>query len=162
LNHVYFDKRRLYLAAIAKALNDSGLVSSVEASDFKQDFRKPFLIVKPNYKTKFTARIFVAAPVKSFKLSQLRHTKNNVRPLKWLEKLAASNGSGSGTNGSGAVKAMDASTLSGTPGYNMAILEDIVVVLQHKLLSSAVSACSCFRDACILLKVDRQVEIMLM
>jgi hypothetical protein len=138
----------LYLAAIAKAIADAGIASSIKVSEYKCDERKPFIIVKPNYKTKFSVRVFVATPTSPFKLSQLRPSKNNVRPRQWMKKLASSGG----TN-----KQMDVSELSGTPDYNMAVMEDMAVLTQHRLLATAMNACSCFRDACVLFKVSQQL-----
>ena len=59
LNHVYFDKRKLYLSVIATSLRNCLLLDtdSVRISYFKGDPRKPIILAKPNFKTKYVVRI---------------------------------------------------------------------------------------------------------
>lgn len=61
LNHIYFDKRKLYLAVILKHLKSSFKdtidMSSVNVSFLKGDTRKPILTLKPNLKTSYVIRV---------------------------------------------------------------------------------------------------------
>lgn len=67
LNHVYFDKRKLYLGVIVKHLKSSSSkfkdtvdVSSINISFLKGDTRKPIITLKPNMKTSYVIRIIPA------------------------------------------------------------------------------------------------------
>jgi hypothetical protein len=55
---------------------------------------------------------------------QLRNNKNNVRPLNWKVELKTKN-----------EKDLDLSLLTPTPFYNMAILEDIVILLHREIIA---------------------------
>ena len=66
LNHVYFDKRKLYLAVILKHLQSSSSSSkfketvdmnSITVSFLKGDTRKPIITFKPNLKSSYVIRI---------------------------------------------------------------------------------------------------------
>jgi len=50
LNHAYFDKRKLYLAAMAESLGQSMEIDCVSIVSFKGDWRKPALVLKPKPK----------------------------------------------------------------------------------------------------------------
>ena len=161
LNHVYFDKKLLYLAALAEILNVAGLCSTIQVSTLHGDPRKPYLLLKPNgLKSKFSVRVFPCIPSSVFKLSQLKSTKNNVRPAAWMVALQSKRRSSSSSSLSSsratttaAGSEFDPSTLPPTPFYNMTILEDIAVIPQFRILSKAKDSCACFKDVCILLKV---------
>jgi U3 small nucleolar RNA-associated protein 22 len=84
------------------------------------------------------------APVSAFKLSQLRPQKNNVRPSRWLDMIKSSTQRES---------EWDLSTLSPTPHYNMAILEDLTLTHQHTIVSKVMDICPCARDATVIAKV---------
>jgi hypothetical protein len=63
LNHAYFDKRKLYLAALAESLvRNSDLVQSCVIASFKGDTRKPVLILTPTPKKlrEISVRIFLS------------------------------------------------------------------------------------------------------
>ena len=160
MNHAYFNKRKLYLAAISEVLSDGGLCQTIEVSYFHSDHRKPYLILKPNFKTKYSVNLYPCAPTAVFKLVQLLSSKNNVRPDWWMQELqirkpqsAASTKKVKGDANSGE-KILDISLLSPTPHYNMAILEDLAIIPQYRMLVKASGSCPCFRDVCILLKVS--------
>ena len=145
LNHIYFDKRSLYLAALAQVLvstlGDTLSRDGVEVAYFKGDSRKPILVLKPsNPKLQHVAaRVYLAAPAASFKLHQLRSAKNNVRPLAWLQSPEK--------------KRLDPNSLQPTPNYNQAILEDFTFLFHHQIVSKLVAACPQARDAIIVLKI---------
>lgn len=160
LNHAYFNKRKLYLAAISEVLSDGGLCQSIEVSYFNSDHRKPYLILTPNFKTKYSVNLYPCAPTAVFKLVQLLSTKNNVRPDWWMQELqirkpqsATTSKKMKGDETSGE-KILDVSLLSASPHYNMAILEDLAIIPQYRMLVKASGSCPCFRDVCILLKVS--------
>ena len=165
LNHAYFNKRKLYLAALSEVLTTAGLCGSIAVSNFKSDSRKPFLILKPQFKTKYSVHLYVCAPTAIFKLVQLLPSKNNVRPEWWMKELQVkrSESEPSINNKKSAKKSTHASSngehssdpaaLHPTPHYNMAILEDLAIMPQYHMLMKASDACPCFRDVCILLKV---------
>ena len=163
MNHIYFDKRKLYLAAISQVLSSKGLSSAIEVSYFKADHRKPFLIIKPNFATKYAVHLYPCAPTAVFKLTQLLSSKNNVRPEAWMKELqlrraepinSKQKSSKTGVKSPREDENLDASSLPPTPYYNMAILEDLAIVPQHRMLSKASEACPCFRDVSMLLKVS--------
>lgn len=79
-----------------------------------------------------------------FKLSQLRPQKNNVRPTRWLEMIKTSKQKES---------EWDLSALSPTPHYNMAILEDLSLLLQHRIIQKVIDVCPCARQAIVIAKV---------
>lgn len=47
----------------------------------------------------------------------------------------------------------DLSTLSPTPHYNMAILEDLTLLSQHHIMKKVLDVCPCARDATVIAKV---------
>ena len=152
LNHVYFGKKQLYLAVVADLLTRAGLCGSVQLSRLHGDPRKPHLVLQPPFKSKYSVRIFPCITATTFKLTQLKPTKNNIRPSAW--KLALQKRRQSGASAATALGSdVDPSTLPPTPFYNMALLEDIAMVPQYRILSKARESCPCFRDVCILLKV---------
>ena len=150
LNHVYFDKKLLFLASVADILRSAGICSSIQVSMLQGDSRKPYLVIEPNYKCRYVVRIFPCVLATAFKLTQLKPTKNNIRSSSWMSTLqkrrhlSASDKPGD----------LDPSSLPATPYYNMAILEDIAMVPQFKILARACETCPCFKDVCILLKVS--------
>lgn len=159
LNQVYFNKRKLYLAALSEVLTCAGFCGSVEVSNFKLDSRKPFLIIRPQFKTKYHVHLYVCAPNAVFKLVQLLPTKNNVRPDWWMKELemkrleSESTLSNKNAGKKVSFSSSDPAALLPTPHYNMAILEDLAVIPQFQMLMKASEACPCFTDVCILLKV---------
>ena len=160
LNNVYFDKKQLYLAALAEILSAAGLCSSIQVSTMQGDPRKPYLLLKPNgLKSKYCVRVFPCISSSVFKLSQLKPTKNNVRPAAWMaalqskRRLSSSSSSSSKATTPAAGSELEPSSLPPTPCYNMTVLEDIAVIPQYRILSRAKDSCACFKDICILLKV---------
>ena len=160
LNYAYFNKRKLYLAAISEVLSDGGLCKTIEVSYFQSDHRKPYLILTPNFTTKYAVNLYPCAPTAVIKLVQLLSSKNNVRPDWWMQELqvrkpqsatSTKKVKGDATSGE---KVLDVSLLSATPHYNMAILEDLAMIPQYRMLMKASGSCPCFRDVCILLKVS--------
>lgn len=140
----------------------AGLSSSIEVSYFRADQRKPFLIVKPHFASKYSMHLYPCAPTGVFKLVQLLSGKNNVRPESWMRELQLRRAESVIAKHAGSAKSaqhtreeenLDASSLAPTPHYNMAILEDLAIVPQHRMLSKASESCPCFKEVCILLKV---------
>lgn len=144
-------------------LSTEGLCSSIEVSYFKADHRKPFLIVKPSFNTKYSMHLYLCAPTGVFKLVQLLSSKNNVRPDSWMQELQLRRAEPMSSKKSLGKKvappksireeSLDPSSLSPTPHYNMAILEDLAVIPQFRMLTKASESCPCFKDVCMLLKV---------
>ena len=140
LNHAYFNKRKLYVAALYHVLNTAaGLEGDVSVCLLKGDPRKPILVIKPALKGGVTVRIIPTLSAATFKLVQLKLSKNNVRPIAWVEKESKSNAEGD--------------KLKPTPRYNMAIMEDVAAQTQANFLSQTLSVCPVARDAVILFKV---------
>jgi U3 small nucleolar RNA-associated protein 22 len=150
LNHAYFDKKLLFLAAVADILRAEGICSTIQVSMLHGDSRKPYLMIEPNFKCRYAVRIFPCVPATAFKLTQLKPTKNNVRSSSWMSTLQKRR-----LSSSDKLADLDPSSLPATPFYNMAILEDIAMVPQFRILTRARETCPCFRDVCILLKVRR-------
>lgn len=147
LNHVYFTKRKLYLLALWHCLEQAN-IAVVSIALFKGDGRKPILVLRPSaFKSQVSIRLIPTAPPDVFKLSQLRAGKNNARPEAWLRALKL------GQDTSAREKEMDASTLRPTPIYNLAILEDVAVFAQHRILTGALTTCPAAREAVVLFKV---------
>ena len=146
LNGEYFFKRNLYVGAIWSLLLKNG-ESSITPSLFKGDSRKPLLVLRPtNFKSKVTIRLIPVLPINVFKLTQLRADKNNVRPESWLKAVRDNKKSKSAAP-------LDPSLLTGTPYYNLTILEDIAVKTQFRFLQQGVAACPVAKDIIVLLKV---------
>ena len=74
---------------------------------------------------------------------QLRAAKNNVRPPHWMKPRGADQQQ----QGAGAA------VLPPTPLYNLAILEDMVLLLHHRLLGKALGSSQVLRQTVLLLKV---------
>lgn len=88
------------------------------------------------------------APEDSFKASQLRPSKNNVRPLWWIDTLIKiRNDSNRSTT------ELNPKCLSSTPNYNMAILEDVVVSKAHEYLLMSYDKHPSLRDISLAVKV---------
>ena len=141
--HVYFDKRRLYLAVLAQALKKSDLIDAehgVRLTYLRGDVRKPILVVLSPTKKRRPLRIIPCLSAETFKLSQLADSKNNVRPQEWLSLDSKSS--------------IEASAvLAATPDYNHAILEDAAMLSQRELLLEMSRTVACFRPTVALLKV---------
>ena len=119
------------------------------------DPRKPHLVLQPAFKSRYSVRVFPCIAATTFKLTQLKPSKNNIRPSAWKLALQKRRLSGTCTPASATVygSEMDPSSLPPTPFYNMAIMEDIALVPQFRIMSKARESCPCFQDVCILLKV---------
>ena len=163
LNHNYFDKRKLYVAAIASALQHKSSSAGthipplireggVEFVYFQGDERKPMIQVQPLLKgggNSINVRVYFSICPSVFKVSQLRADKNNVRPRKWMEKIERYKRE----NKKGGHLSLDPSTLKGTPYYNHAILEDMTFLPQYRFLSKTLERCPAARDCIILVLV---------
>eukprot|EP01041_Mallomonas_annulata_P007991 gene7991-16353_t len=170
LNFTYFEKRKLYLGAIAYALQKHSemiLPNSIILAQFKSDQRKPILILKPNLKTKYSIRLIPTINSNLFNLTRLEPTKNNIRPKSWLNLLETSakirenpknnskghkNGNSNGDDNGDVTDILDPSTLLPTPNYNAAILEDMAILIQNEMLAKVVGY-NVYRDTIILLKI---------
>eukprot|EP01031_Cornospumella_fuschlensis_P027540 gene27540-33264_t len=151
LNHVYFDKRRLYLAGIWKTLQIAqkrlqggdnsaepvSLYSDIIPVLFKADERKPILHIRPPFPSPIVLRLIPTLPAHGggLKLSMLRNSRNNVRPLDWMDKLRQRRANSSYVENT----ELDPSTLPPTPMYNHAILEDMTPSLYATLLSTVLA-----------------------
>ena len=144
LNHGYFNKRKMYLATLCDLLSDKlDTKEAISIGFIKGDLRKPILLIKPALKSSIIVRIIPTLSSSVFKLVQLISSKNNVRPLSWMEKVREGNESLN----------KQASDLKPTPRYNMAILEDIAAQTQHNFLSQTLNLCKVAKDALVLFKI---------
>lgn len=132
LNHRYFDKRRLFLAAIFKTIQlrnkrtDDSFYGSLSICYLKGDHRKPIIELQPSFSDIYRVRLIPVMAQDVFKVVQLRLAKNNVRPADW-EKIIAKDDSSKG-----------GLSLTPTPCYNQAILEDMAILLQQKVLERVI------------------------
>eukprot|EP01038_Epipyxis_sp_PR26KG_P014271 gene14271-19147_t len=175
LNHIYFDKRTNYLAGICYNLlenhdapenlasnkkkkrkaNLESFISKYEVTiaSFKGDARKTILIIKPsaivNLSSAIEVRIIPVLTSGVFKISQLISTKNNVRPFSWMEKIKLNKAKGVQDKERG----LDSSKLPGTPQYNAAIVEDIVILTHNQILLKTITPHQNLRNAVMLFKV---------
>jgi hypothetical protein len=107
-----------------------------------------------------------------FQPAQLRSEKNNVRPRMWEEYVKSHKEKGLKDSGGGTtlilsfwrslqidafftfvLLELDQSMLSPTPFYNMAIMEDASLLVQHNVMCQAIAPFNSIRDAVILMKV---------
>lgn len=92
LNHVYFQKRALYLAAVRKSLEQINKKKETKYKNFKTllfkaDCRKPIIQLQPQYSESIVVRLILVLPENVIKPIQLRESKNNVRPASWTKSL---------------------------------------------------------------------------
>ncbi|RYH13594.1 hypothetical protein EON65_35290, partial [archaeon] len=132
LNHVYFDKRRLYLAGVWKTLqvaqkhmqwgsggmeavgaNSTSLYKDITPVLFKADERKPILHLRPPFSSPLILRLIPTLPPNGggLKLSMLRNSRNNVRPLDWMDRLRQRRANSSFVEGTGRISYNQSSLL---------------------------------------------------
>jgi hypothetical protein len=155
LNHVYFDKKRLFLAGLWKTLQLLNKKAGYEVySDIciiflKGDERRPVLQLRPAHCKEYAVRLVPALGLDVLKLVQLRSVKNNARPKHWVETLSSRTGStNSASNGS----ELDPNSLPPTPDYNRCILEDLSVLVHGKVLDRLLGQES-VREGLVLCKI---------
>jgi hypothetical protein len=162
LNYSYFDKRNIYLGFLSCFLSEqSDLVQELSIAYLKNDNRKPILVIRPNIRTSYTVRLFISvclpphplskssqASDQSFKLTQLRPSKNNVRPSWWIDTLAKIR-----NDPQRSAIELDSKSLAPTPHYNMAILEDVILLGAHDYLAKCCDKVPHLRDIMIVTKV---------
>ena len=160
LNHVYFDKRRLYLGVLVTIIKRNSLCldDKVNISFLKGDVRKP-IISFYSVKKKYHIRVIPTLIGKNLNLQKLASWKNNVRPLSWLSKIADNKNrkrkmksedlDDADVNGNN----MDHNSLPATPNYNMAIIEDLSILSTFKMMKEYSDRHQSFCDAVILIKV---------
>ena len=160
LNHVYFDKRRLYLGVLVTIIKNNSLClnDNVNISFLKGDIRKP-IISFYSVKKKYHIRVIPTLNGKNLNLQRLASWKNNVRPLSWLSKIAKNkkrkmmdddeDEADADVNGN----SMDHTSLPATPNYNMAIIEDLSILSTFKMIKEYSDKYQYFCDAVILIKV---------
>jgi hypothetical protein len=85
-----------------------------------------------------------------FKIIQLRAEKNNVRPVDWMQRIQALKLSGKGSD----ELEKQTKCLPGTPDYNNAILEDLVVPLHQQIIDRAILPFKNICDCLVLVKVS--------
>lgn len=150
LNYSYFDKRNLYIGAIFHTLSrETQLTRNISFAFLKGDIRKPILVLQPNIKTSFTIRLIITAPEGIFKLSQLRPSKNNVRPSWWIESVLSSRNDPSKLQNINS----DSKSLPPTPNYNMAIFEDVMILKIHDFIVQSLDKSPFLRNIIILVKI---------
>lgn len=165
-NHIYFDKRKLFLAVIANCLSDASAAVSnggggvdvgvLSFALFKGDARKPILVLQPTaFKSSFVIRIIPSLPgtCTVMKKGDLKLRKNNVRPQWWQEAVAKHKESQAKGRKTPA-PVLDATKLVATPDYNMCILEDMVINTHFQILEQVVvHHCAVAASIIVLLKV---------
>ncbi|CAB1097889.1 unnamed protein product [Ectocarpus sp. CCAP 1310/34] len=172
LNHRYLDKRALYAGHLAKTAMDAAgalgkLVDKVELSYLKGDPRKPVVLLYPclsvskkgsksRVKSKvkagtgFVVRLLPCCARNAMAPARLSPGRNNVRTRAALAELASMEG-GDAVGGGGGEELV--SSLSATPHYNSAILEDMCMTEHLAALHGICGDSKAFRDAIILGKV---------
>jgi hypothetical protein len=144
----------------------NGSQYTISVASFKGDSRKPILVVSPSPNPSgITVRLIpvVSVSLRSFfianshntssfiqiipsifRLVQLKLNKNNVRPDFWNALVEKSKGSKT---------VLDPSVLPATPQYNLAILEDMSILLHHRIILKTILPHDSAREALSLLKV---------
>ncbi|CAN0213761.1 unnamed protein product, partial [Ectocarpus sp. 12 AP-2014] len=172
LNHRYLDKRALYAGHLAKTAMDAAgslgkLVDKVELSYLKGDPRKPVVLLYPSLSvskkgsksrvklkvkpgTGFVVRLLPCCARNAMAPARLAPGRNNVRTRAALAELASMEG-GDAVGGGGGEELV--SSLSATPHYNSAILEDMCMTEHLAALHGICGDSEAFRDAIILGKV---------
>eukprot|EP00163_Fabomonas_tropica_P033454 TRINITY_DN880_c0_g1_i2.p1 TRINITY_DN880_c0_g1~~TRINITY_DN880_c0_g1_i2.p1 ORF type:complete len:1010 (+),score=252.70 TRINITY_DN880_c0_g1_i2:211-3240(+) len=143
LNFRYHDKRTLYLAVIAQALQGTTEFSShLQIDYFNGDLSKPMLVVHytpSNAKSKkskhkaFAINIIPALAPETFPVKKLDLVRNNNRlilPSGWSADQQPS-----------------------TPHYNMSVLEDMYMFSSLEYIHAASSNCTHLKEGILLLKV---------
>ncbi|KAL4197282.1 hypothetical protein AMTRI_Chr04g187510 [Amborella trichopoda] len=132
LNHRYHAKRCLYLCIIKKHLELCPTVRKIEWSAFRNEARKPILIVHPDVEcgvvSEFGIRIIPTAP-SLFDTSHLSFNRNNVRAFT--------------TDG----------LPQATPNYNCSILEDMFLEEDMSFIKQIFMEWKDLREGLLLLKV---------
>lgn len=135
LNHRYYAKRALYLAAVARHLASSRAFLKLEWAFLAGEARKPILVLTPapsatGATTRFVIRLLPAIGANTFDVAKLGPGRGNVR---------------SATSKAGQALA--------TPRYNVGVLEDATRGDAARFLGACCAACPPLRDAILLLKV---------
>eukprot|EP01125_Pyxidicula_operculata_P009718 TRINITY_DN318_c1_g1_i1.p1 TRINITY_DN318_c1_g1~~TRINITY_DN318_c1_g1_i1.p1 ORF type:complete len:1285 (-),score=355.00 TRINITY_DN318_c1_g1_i1:77-3880(-) len=138
----YFDKRWLYLAVVAEGLIKSGSYD-VEFSTFRNDIRKPMLVVHPKDKQKRTSDQSKTNNVDKFVINLIPGVKQG---LTKSANLLPNVHNATQTEG-------EDEQCRPTPSYNMAIVEDMMFDRHLQLLNRVLSQSEHFKEAIVLLKV---------
>eukprot|EP01113_Clastostelium_recurvatum_P036736 TRINITY_DN5288_c0_g1_i2.p1 TRINITY_DN5288_c0_g1~~TRINITY_DN5288_c0_g1_i2.p1 ORF type:complete len:1249 (-),score=333.85 TRINITY_DN5288_c0_g1_i2:8-3754(-) len=139
LNYRYHDKRHMYLAVLAAALQKHPrFKGQTYFSDWLGDHHKQILVVKPlpdvkGVATHFCIRIIPFIAPTTFKLNKLTPDSNNLRPI---------------NSNNDAPLAREA-----TPHYNQSILEDMTITTHLTTMHTHLAGSSALTDAALLLKV---------
>lgn len=134
LNHRYHAKRCLYLFVIKRHLHSCSVVGQVEWSSFQDDARKPILVIHSGGLEKdigydFVIRIIPTVAARTFDLSKLSPSRNNVRAFQ------------------------KGGSVHATPYYNSSILEDMFLEEHAAFLQKYIGGSKPFVEALLLLKV---------
>lgn len=113
---------------------------------FKDDLNKPILQIQPAFSESILVRLIPVISESTFKSVQLKASKNNVRPKEWLEEVQKIKSGKS-------KEEMDPSSLPPTPFYNLSILEDMLMLLHHQILSKTIGAFPVIAELLVLFKV---------
>jgi len=146
MNYRYTDKRKLFLATMAKGLRKYAkhLVEEVCFSGFVSDVSKPVLLIYPTATTGLFSTVVKILPTVSetvFPMQRFRPDQSNVRPLQHFDEEIAEN--------------------RPTPNYNMSILEDVAgssFMTHLSLLHELRGECDSFEEVCCLIKVWARVR----
>ena len=136
LNYRYFYRRAYYLACIAVAIEQAHHAEfDVRYEDFRDDHLKPIIVVLPRQAKasdgeakpapKWRINILPCVGADVFPPDRLLPNRNCVRPAAEVKAEA-------------------------TPFYNASLRADMLMTQYLKLIHSAASTCSAFRDACLL------------
>ncbi|GAB4820593.1 hypothetical protein N2152v2_007639 [Parachlorella kessleri] len=155
----YHAKRALYLAHIMQALQSEPAVSKVVLGTLCNDPRKPVLLVHPPpgaSPSGLIIRIIPTAPPALFPLPRLAPTRNNLRTATAPPPAAAAAGAAKpagAATAAGAGSEPQAETGLPTPHYNTSILQDMLLLSQHKACQAAAGRAPHFAAAAALLRV---------
>ena len=159
LNYGYFDKRKLYLGVLALLLSKDKSCCDDMSLGFDylyEDERKPVVIATILNKKKITTITLIPSlsPL-IFKLTRLLPSKNNARPLEWLQRLKKATIKSSKHHAGGKLDSseFDPSSLPATPTYNASILEDLSALSRFNALKEDFKKCGILVETSILLMV---------
>ncbi|KAI4898333.1 hypothetical protein NFI96_024564 [Prochilodus magdalenae] len=137
INQIYFRKRALYLAGLAKHLSTSSAVGTVHYSCLHGNRLRPLLLVTPPGKdSSITLRIHALPPPNFLKPNRFGPQKNNVRK-QWFTGNTSE----------------QVSSEPPTPHYNSTVVGDHLPRSHLQFLAAHSAQCPAFADAVALLKV---------
>ncbi|XP_068153194.1 nucleolar protein 6 [Drosophila tropicalis] len=149
LNLIYDQKRALYLAYVTDKMKSSSIYSEDQFAYnyYANNPLKPVLELTPSAKIgkhlKF--RLFITAPVETFRLGRFVPSNNNIRPILFNDEWN-----------------VEEQPLPSTQHYNANVLFDLTLSSNQSLLNKSFQGRRNFQDGLLLLKVwlrQRQLDV---